>query len=208
MEDMLLRAPSQLFIAETMRMTCVHPITRYPLHPFATLFTKVLWNQIPDFGPVHFYLSSYLRSNRMHKHSGVFAADCRSAFVSPVVLSPLMLNRAEQRRTRAAASLSCQSSDWDQAYYSDWENRPLRQKYHPKGLKRPHSYDQVHTFVFISPILLCFVSFATKQLVSGEIKAPDIARGQRIDIVNRSALCCSESCELRRTLRCWCFWPF
>lgn len=136
-------------------------------------------------------------TNSLHTVNGAFVGVCRSVFASSVILSPFVLNWAEQCRTRAASSLSCQSCDWDQPYCNDWENRPLQQKYHPKGLERPHSYNRVHTFVFINPILLCFVSFATKQLhsctVIGEIKGPDIARGHRHDTVNRSALCCSWS---------------
>lgn len=94
-----------------------------------------------------------------------------------------------------ASPQSCHSCDWDQPYYNDWANRPLQHKYHPEGLERPHSYNRVHTFVFINAILFCFVSSATKQLhtytVSWEIKGPDIARGRRIDTVNRSASRCS-----------------
>lgn len=119
----------------------------------------------------------------------------RSVFVSKVILSVLNWTLC---RTRAASSLSCHSSEWDQPYYNDWENRPLQQKYHPQRLERPHSYNWVHTFVFINPILFCFVSFATKQLcsytVSGGIKGPDIARGHRIDTVKWSTSCYRLSC--------------
>lgn len=82
-----------------------------------------------------FWSVLHLRSNRMHNppaHSwwGILWCD-----PSSVILSPFVLNWAEQRRTRAASSLSCQSCDWDQPYCSDWENRPLQQKIPSKGTR-------------------------------------------------------------------------
>lgn len=113
----------------------------------------------------------------------------RLQFVTPIILPALVLYR-----NRAASSLSCHSSDWDQPYYNDWENSPLQQKYHPRGLAWPHSYNRVHIFVFINPIRFSFVRFSTEQLhsyaVGEDIKGPDIARGCRIDAVNENASCC------------------
>lgn len=54
--------------------------------------------------------------------------------------------------------------------------------------------NQVCTFVFIKAIRLRFVSFASKWLHSGGIKAGGISRGHRADTVKRSALCCRGSC--------------
>lgn len=58
-------------------------------------------------------------------------------------------------------------------------------------MERPQSRKPLHTFVFINPIPLCFVSFAAERLaapLSPEMKGPDTAGGHRIDTVLQVSL--------------------